>query len=322
MTPLTTTQNRLDHFQHEALFYEGPEGFLDVIVPFVRDGIEAGEPVFVVVDAEKIDLLRERLDGHAREVRFADMASVGVNPARIIPAWREFVAEHQDSGRPLRGVGEPIWPGRSPAELVECHLHEALLNVEFDQGPPWWLICPYDTTALDPAVVEESRRTHPSVVSDGGRERGAFPGSRTVTVLDGPLPEPAGPVQELEIGPGSLFGVRRFVSQRAHDAGLGFDRIAGLVLAVNEVATNSLRYGGGAGTLRIWEEPGALLVEISDEGRIREPLVGRQAPRRDEPGGWGLWIANQLCDLVQIRSSEGTATVRMHLRLGDPFSGS
>lgn len=315
MTPLTTTRNRLDHFQHEALFYEGTEGFLDAIVPFVRDGLEADEAVFVVVDAEKVELIRERLDGQARGARFADMASLGLNPARIIPAWREFVAEHEGTGRPLRGVDEPIWPGRSPAELVECHLHEALLNVAFDHGPPWWLLCPYDTSALDPAVIEESRRTHPTVVTDGAREPGGFSGSRAVTVLDETLPDPAGPVQELEIGPGSLFGVRRFVSQRAHDAGLGFDRVAELVLAVNEVATNSLRYGGG-GSLGIWEEPGALLVEVSDGGRIREPMVGRQMPRRDESGGRGLWIANQVCDLVQIRSSEGTV-VRMHLHLGD-----
>ncbi|MEX2458357.1 MAG: sensor histidine kinase [Actinomycetota bacterium] len=317
MTSLTTTKDALDRFHHEALLYEGTDGFLDAIVPFIREGIQADEAVFVVVDAAKIDLLRERLDGDARRARFADMAHVGVNPARIIPAWREFVAEHQDAGRPFRGVGEPIWPGRSPAELVESHLHEALLNVAFDQGPPWWLMCPYDTVALDPAVVDEARRTHPTIVTEGRREPGAFPGSRAVTVLDVDLPEPAGPVQELEIGPGSLFGLRRFVSQRAHDAGLGFDRAAELVLAVNEVATNSLRYGGGAGSLRVWEEPGALLVEISDEGRLREPMAGRQPPRKDESGGRGLWIANQVCDLVQIRSSEGRTVVRLHLHLGD-----
>ena len=40
-------------------------------------------------------------------VAFADMANVGANPARIIPAWSDFVASHSGSGRPLRGIGEP-----------------------------------------------------------------------------------------------------------------------------------------------------------------------------------------------------------------------
>jgi prepilin-type processing-associated H-X9-DG protein len=35
----------------------------------------------------------------------------------------------------LRGAGEPIWPERRPAELVECQRHESLLNVAFADGP-------------------------------------------------------------------------------------------------------------------------------------------------------------------------------------------
>jgi len=89
-----TPHSRADAFRHEALLYAGMDEFLDGSLAFVRDGIEAGEPTLVVVDAYKIDALRAGLGRDARAVRFADMAAVGHNPARIIPAWHDFVTEH------------------------------------------------------------------------------------------------------------------------------------------------------------------------------------------------------------------------------------
>ncbi len=79
------------------------------------------------------------------------MTQLGSNPARIIPAWRDFLDEHP--GTPVRGVGEPIWGGRRPAEIVECQLHEALLNVAISPATPLWLRCPYDATQLAESVL-------------------------------------------------------------------------------------------------------------------------------------------------------------------------
>src|ERR687887_858930 len=155
-------------FRHEALFYAGRDDFVRRASAFLRDAVAAEEPTLVVVDATKIDLLREELDGSADAIHFADMAEVGANPARIIPAWREFVTRHAAIGRRLRGIGEPILPERTAAELAECERHESLLNLAFTGSPSWWLVCPYDTEALDPAVVEEARRTHPYALEDGG----------------------------------------------------------------------------------------------------------------------------------------------------------
>ena len=95
-------------FRHEAFLYAGRDEFLDGTAAFIRDGLAAGEPTLVVVSAEKIALLRAELGADAEQVQFADMAEVGRNPARIIPAWRDFVGERSDPGRPLRGIGEPI----------------------------------------------------------------------------------------------------------------------------------------------------------------------------------------------------------------------
>jgi hypothetical protein len=87
----TYTERDREVFEHEAFLYADGEEFLAGVVPFLREGVAAGEPALVVVDADKIDRLRSRLNGDAHAVHFADMAEVGRNPAGIIPAWRRFV---------------------------------------------------------------------------------------------------------------------------------------------------------------------------------------------------------------------------------------
>jgi anti-sigma regulatory factor (Ser/Thr protein kinase) len=81
-------------------------------------------------------------------------------------------------------------------------------------------------------------------------------------------------------------------------------------------------HGGGAGTLRLWREGGSLLAEVEDQGWIEEQLVGRLRPDIRREGGRGLWLANQLCDLVQIRSGERGTVVRLHVPAQERVQGS
>ncbi len=303
-------------FRHEALFYDGSREFHAAALSFIRDGLARGEPVMVAVSAAKITGLRRSLGADAGRVRFADMAQIGTNPARIIPAWRAFVSEHAGAGRPVRGIGEPAWAGRSPAELIECQAHEALLNRAFAGSPPWWLLCPYDTRGLSPAVITDAQRSHPVIRRGGvGRPSPSYGGFELSEALVGqPLPEPAAPTEALSFGPESLAAVRQFVAGHAAEAGLGPAATGDLVLAVNELATNSVRHGGGAGTVRSWRNGDALICEVSDRGRLGDLLVGREAPDTGAERGRGLWLVNQLCPLVQIRSSATGTVVRLHMR--------
>jgi anti-sigma regulatory factor (Ser/Thr protein kinase) len=302
-------------FRHEALVYAGDDGFLAGTVPFVREAVAAGEPVLVAVGAERIAALWDALGSEAEHVRFADMTQLGANPARIIPEWHEFVGAHP--GRSLRGVGEPIWPERTEPEIVECHRHEALLNVAFADTPGFTLLCPYDAERLAPDVVARAAHTHPRVragadacdsVAFAGVEDAAEP-------FDEPLPEPIAPVSDLAFDVRRLRELRAFVSARASDAGLDPVRTTDLTAAVNEVAANSVRHGGGEGIARLWQEEGTLLSEVSDRGRILDPLAGRRRPAQGQVGGYGLWLANQLCDLVQVRTFADGSVVRLHMRL-------
>jgi anti-sigma regulatory factor (Ser/Thr protein kinase) len=301
-------------FRHEALLYSRADGFIEGTLPFVRDGARAGDATLVVVDAAKIERLRDALGADADAVQFADMSEVGSNPARIIPAWRAFVDSHP--ARRLRGIGEPIWAQRSAAELVECQRHEALLNLAFADAKDFTLLCPYDVDALSPAVVEKAHHSHPVLVSGGAGRTSASYVETVAAPFAEPLPEPPDTTYAVAFDTDTLVAVRELVAARATAAGLSELRTADLVLAVNEVATNSVIHGGGQGVLRIWCEPDAVICEVSDGGAIVEPMAGREPPPDGHLGGQGLWLCNQLCDLVQIRSFADGAVVRLHMRTG------
>lgn len=306
-------------FRHEAVLYESDDGFLDRIGQFVREGISAGEPTLVMTNARKIAALRELLGGADEDVvEYRDMEVAGANPARIIPAWDDFATRLSAGGaRRLRGVGEPIWAGRSAAELVECHWHEALINRAFANLRGFWLVCPYDIGTLSASVVDDARRTHP-LTTDGeestadgahnpnGRE--LVPTRPLATALD----QPQRVVAQLRFDSGRLADLRSLVATEGARTGLSAAQIDNLVVAVNEVATNSVTHGGGSGAASIWCAGGAIVCEISDAGTIIDPLADRTRPSGAPTDARGLWTVNSLCDLVQVRSSsEGGSVVRM-----------
>lgn len=110
-----------------------------------------------------------------------------------------------------------------------------------------------------------------------------------------------------------LSEVRALVLKHARDAGLTEARADDLVLAVSEVAANTLRHTQSQGTLTIWHTPEEIICETHDTGTIADPLAGRRRPAPDALGGHGLWLVYQLCDLVELRSDEAGTTVRMHM---------
>ena len=300
-------------FRHEALLYAGADEFVAGTAPFIHAGLEAGAPILVAVSEAKIGVLREELGREAADVQFADMAELGTNPARIIPAWQDFVDTRPDG--PVRGIGEPIWAERSAAELVECQRHESLLNLAFAERDDFVLLCPYDTSALDHAVLEEARCSHPFVIHDGVRHDST--GYRDIDLVaapfDAPLPPPPNEAETCAFDLEALQELRAFVAARANAAGLERARVEDLQVAVSEVATNSIQYGGGGGVLLMWSTDREVLCEVRDSGRLHEPLAGRARPDNRQPGGWGLWMVNQLCELVQVRAFPTGTAVRLHM---------
>lgn len=112
-----------------------------------------------------------------------------------------------------------------------------------------------------------------------------------------------------------LSQVRALVLQQAREAGLSEDRATDLVLAVSEVAANTLRHTRSSGTLAIWHDKDELVCEINDEGTITNPRVGQDKPAPHAAGGHGLWIVRHVCDLTELNSDGNGTTVRMHMTL-------
>ncbi len=303
-------------FRHEALLYTDTETFLAGVLPFLRDGLRRDEDIYVVVDEHTIDVIRRELGRAADRIVFDDMAQVGANPARVISAWKDFVA-HRRPRAPIRGIGEPIWGSRTPAEVVEYQRHEALLNIAFETTEEFRLLCLYDAATLDAAVLAEARHTHPIIVeADAARVSATFGTSRlSARRFEDPLSEPADVPHIFAFADEQLHAVRALARGVAAGHGLAADRVTDLVLAVNEIATNSIRHGGGAGVLRMWVDNGSLISEVADSGVIDEPLLGRVRPEPDQEGGHGVWLATQLCDLIQIRTYDTGSVVRLHMFL-------
>lgn len=271
----------------------------------------------VAVHEERLAPLREALGADADAATLVDMAVLGRNPGRIIPAWATFARE-SGPGRPMRGIGEPVWAGRSDDELVECQLHEALINLAFADVDGFRLMCPYDQGALGGDVLDEARASHP--VLDGAGGRCCSESFRGAGALDPgferPLSAPPRTAETLDFDARGLFDVRARVRRHAELAGLGRERVADLVLAVGELSGNSVRHGGGDGTLRLWHAGDTLFCEVSDRGHIADPLAGRRVPSAEQDGGRGLWVTHQVCDLVQVRSGAGGTVVRVRIAAG------
>jgi anti-sigma regulatory factor (Ser/Thr protein kinase) len=301
-------------FEHSALLYEGEADFTAGVSAFLREGIARDEAVMVAVAGEKSDRLADALGQRAGAVSFVDMERVGRNPGRICSAWQDFL--DGAPGRPARGVGEPIWAGRTAAELVECELHESLLNLVFADAADFRMLCPYDAAALAPAVLHEATCSHPAVVWGGVRHPSRH--YRTDDLLarfQTQLPAPAGGVDVLAFDRYTSRDARELATGVARPTGLDDGRVADLELALAEVVNNSVQHGGGHGVLRVWCEDGAVVCEVRDGGRIRDPLVGRRRAPWDAEHGRGLWMAHQLVDLVQVRSDRDGTVVRLQMRI-------
>jgi anti-sigma regulatory factor (Ser/Thr protein kinase) len=276
-------------FRHEAFVYASGEEFVRLAAPFVRDGLAAGETVVAALPPTSLAVLRDAVgtDG----VGFVDITAAGRNPARLIPFWRDVLDQNPD--RPVRGLSEQTYPGRTPAEYDEALLHEALTDISFATTADFRLRCLYDASAgVDPAINADAEKTFRTALSG---------------VPDG--------AEQWVFGLADLGDVRQWVDAQASSHGLSRERVDDLTLALHEICTNSIRFGGAKGTLSVWIADGSLICDVADSGRIDDLLVGRVLPPLDGLGGRGVWLANQLCDLVQLRSGDGFTQVRLHTRL-------
>jgi anti-sigma regulatory factor (Ser/Thr protein kinase) len=132
--------------------------------------------------------------------------------------------------------------------------------------------------------------------------------------VDAPFPPPPDDAATIAFG-SDLRALRTHARAWATEHGAAARLSDDLVLAVDELAANSLRHGGGHGRLRLWADHGAVVAEVTDQGWIRDRSVGRALPRIDQTHGRGLWIVGAVAGHLRIHSTPDGTAVRAHFGL-------
>ncbi|GGZ20982.1 sensor histidine kinase [Streptomyces poonensis] len=298
---------------HHLLLYGSDEQFLAAAVPFARDGLTAGEPVFIATTPHNTALLQDHLGARAEEAAFAP-AHWYRTPAQALLAFHDQA--HGIAG-PTRVLGETPWAGLTGDQAREWTRYESLLTLALASTGAWHL-CPYDTRVLPAGVLRTAQLTHPTLTSGADHRPNpahVSPEDFSAACDTVPLPEPPRRCKEFRFsGPGQIAELRAFAARLARGAGLPADRIDRLLICVDEAAANAIRHGGGAGSCRIWTTAGKVFCEITDpEGTQNTALAGYLPPNTADLDGRGLWIIRQLSDAADMRTTHHGTTIRISI---------
>jgi anti-sigma regulatory factor (Ser/Thr protein kinase) len=300
-------------FEHDALIYGTDESLMDTLVPWLREGLERGDGALVATTAPHIEQFRDSLGSDQGSVSFFSADDWYVQPAQTIAAWQRLLFEAAATGVDhTRIVGEVRF-GATPDLQTSWTRYESALNAIFEHAPAW-IVCPYDERALPPDVIDQAWRTHPTMWNSTRRHRSdryEVP-ARLLREIVEPGREVTGPPSlELPIDD-QLGDLRESVRALAAEADLPRARVEELVLAVTELAGNTVRHAGGGGRLALWMTPEGIVCEVTDRGGgVRDPLAGLVPPKPSASAGMGLWIARQLSDSFAIGTDDDGTTVRI-----------
>jgi len=297
---------------HEAGFYGSDAEFAALIVPFVEEGVAAGEPVIIGYDDRKAGLLRSRL-ADPSAVEFIGDQSLYATPAGAIATYRRLFEFHLAMGAgQIRIAGDVPHPGNGRRfegwDRYECAINTAWQDI------PVWSRCLYDTSTASQAVLDIVERTHPLLVSPSGQRR-ASGRYQEAPVFEG-LPPPPDPLEAST--PMIQLTDRPAADTRHALAQIGRSRVSNttltdLIIGASEAVSNALRYGQPPATVRIWAAPDRIVIKVHDTGPgPADPLAGLIPAAHGTPNpGLGLWVMHQLdIDTALIRTGDGF-TVRL-----------
>jgi anti-sigma regulatory factor (Ser/Thr protein kinase) len=303
-------------FVHDALLYDTPGQLIDAAVPFLLDGLAAGDAAVLAAGPETTTLLRDALGNDPRILVLEQDAVYRSSTATAITEFRKLAAQRQPApGRRVRVIGEVDF-GDTAADRAEWQCYESIINHAYAASPLWGL-CVYDCQRLPEQIFATARHTHPHLRTATGR--------RTKPEFVAPakylrsLPVPPEPLEanrpRLDAADVTDFiGLRHTVRAQLDTVDGPLDRIEDFLLAADEMTSNALRHGRPPVGLRLWIGPGWLVCTITDAGRGWDDPFAGYAPANGEDlshGGMGLWLARQLCNHVAIRRESDGVSVRL-----------
>ena len=284
---------------HEALVYSSDEEFLARSIPFLRDGIAAGQPVIVAVMADQAALLRKALGHDAQHVSFVDASTHYRRPARTIAEYRRQLDEALAGSQAqlVRVLGE-VQFGSTRQEHEDWTRYESVVNRAF-AGFPAWIVCGYDTRVLPEQVVADAQHTHPLVSSGGQPDRSAG-----YVETDEWIAPPVvlqreraavGPLARLTVTKErDLDDLRRVVAAAARAGGLAPVVADDVIVAVGELAREGLARSEGEANVTVLRNGARWHCEVSGID-----------------DGVGLSIARLISERVEVSTDGGEQTVRL-----------
>lgn len=299
---------------HQVLMYDHEKGFLDTVVPFVREGLDAGEAVLAVSTAPNVSSLRQALGSDSEAVEFADSANWYVRPTRTIANYTSFIAENATTR--IRVVAEPGWETGTPNEIMEWTRYESIINQAFSDIRAS-VLCLYDRRSTDSGLLDGALYTHPQIVEGrGARRNDAYvdPPCLHSWIDRDPLAAPPPGAIALPVDTDDLSTLRAFAARHAREHGMSRPRLNDLLVATTEVVTNAIRHGRPPVACHLWREDDDVVVDVTDAGWWRpDPVPGFIPPDPSSLSGFGLWGVRMLCALVQLRTGPDGTTVRLRV---------
>jgi anti-sigma regulatory factor (Ser/Thr protein kinase) len=296
--------------RHNALVYESQDEYLALAVPFLKEGLEAGEGAIVGHTKPGLATMREALGPDAAHVTFVDVSSAYTRPARTLASYHAVCVEQLRKTPTLRAMAD-VQFGPDPAEWDLWTGYEAVFNDSFAHLPAW-VICSYNANGTPDPIIEGVWQTHPKVVDGEGwstSDRYEDPDDllRRIT----PTPEPLPELRSIPFGH-DVEELREELARELLAEGVPSSQVLDMLLAATEIATNAEEHGGGVNDVRVGRAQGRFVCEIVDRGDgFDDPTAGYLAPR---PGvGDGLWVARQLTWGLEFFRSPAGFTARLWL---------
>lgn len=305
-------------FQHGACVYDSDQQFLQTAVPFLAEGLAAGDPVLAVTTPANLELIGAALGPRGGEVDYAESAFFGRRPPQRVAAFYRYWKNHASGtggGNRVRILAEPVWAGRSTREIAAWTRMESALNVVLAPASIS-MICAYDTRAVGPGIVSGALRTHPAQIAGSRLSPSADftdPAEFVRSCDSGTLPDPPADAAAF-LFDGDLRELRRFTAGRAAAYEVTGERADTLILAVSEVGAYLKNQHPGTAAVRAWEQPGAVVCDFRQPGvSVSDPFLGLRPARLEPSAGDGLWLANQVCDRMEIRSGADGCTIQLQV---------
>jgi hypothetical protein len=173
---------------HACAFFNSRDEEYDLLVPFSKDGAEAGERVFQVVDKAHLGVRREKLEAAGIDVSKAEQkGQLEIRPWEsaylrgnrfdqyaMLDLIKEVLEGGRASGFPMTRLWANMeWaledlPGVHDIVEYETRLNEFL--PQYDDV----VVCTYDLSKFSAPVVMDIMRTHPQVIVGGVLQENPF----------------------------------------------------------------------------------------------------------------------------------------------------